>query len=98
MPAPHPPPAKGVALTAAACPTVPASSERMPLPAGVMPFQPDWPNIVLITFYHLAALAAFLPIYFNWSGLIVAVVRAQISGLLGINLCYHPLVTPPRLP
>ena len=46
----------------------------MPLPAGVVPFQPDWPNVVLISLYHLAAFAAFLPICFNWSALIVAVV------------------------
>jgi sn-1 stearoyl-lipid 9-desaturase len=89
----HPPAAKVVALTAAACPAAAAPSERMPLPAGVMPFQPDWPNIVLIGFYHLAAFAAFLPIYFDWSALIVAVAGAQISGVLGINLCYHRLLT-----
>jgi stearoyl-CoA desaturase (delta-9 desaturase) len=63
------------------------------LPAGVMPFRPDWPNIVLIGGYHLAAAAAFLPMYFSWSGLILAIVLAQVTGVLGINLCYHRLLT-----
>jgi fatty-acid desaturase len=93
MTAPHPPTVTVVALTAATSPAVSTGSGRMPLPAGVTPFQPDWPNIVLISFYHLAALAAFLPIYFNWNALIVAVVGAQVSGVLGINLCYHRLLT-----
>jgi fatty-acid desaturase len=89
----HPATVKAVALTAAPCPADAASRQRMPLPAGVTPFLPDWPNIVLIGFYHLAALAALLPIAFNWSALIVAVIGAQISGVLGINLCYHRLLT-----
>jgi fatty-acid desaturase len=67
--------------------------DRLPLPAGVVPYQPDWPNIVLISGYHLAALIAFLPVYFSWSGLILAIVSAQIMGVLGINLCYHRLLT-----
>lgn len=70
-----------------------ALAAKIPLPAGVMPFQPDWPNIILIGGYHLAALAAFLPVYFTWSGLLIAIVGAQITGVLGINLCYHRLLT-----
>jgi fatty-acid desaturase len=93
MTAPHQSTVTVVALTAAARPAVSTGSGRMPLPSGVTPFQPDWPNVILISFYHLAALAAFLPIYFNWSALIVAVVGAQVSGVLGINLCYHRLLT-----
>lgn len=69
------------------------SQSRLPLPAGVVPFQPDWPNIVLISGYHLAALVAFLPIYFSWGGLILAIAGAQFTGVLGINLCYHRLLT-----
>lgn len=68
-------------------------ASRIALPAGVVPFKPDWANIILISGYHLAALAAFLPIYFSWSGLILAIVGAQITGVLGINLCYHRLLT-----
>jgi fatty-acid desaturase len=88
-----PPTAEVVVLAAAACPAVATTIERLSLPAGVVPLQPDWPNIVLISFYHLAALAAFLPVNFTWSALVLAVIAAQISGILGINLCYHRLLT-----
>ncbi len=65
----------------------------LPLPCGVMPFRPDWPNIIMIGSYHLIALAALLPMYFSWNNLLLAVVLAQITGVLGINLCYHRLLT-----
>ena len=68
-------------------------TERLPLPAGVVPFRPDWANIILIGGYHIAAVLAFLPVYFSWSGLILAIVSAQVMGVLGINLCYHRLLT-----
>jgi fatty-acid desaturase len=86
---------QAVDLRAAAEPAAAAqpANARLPLPSGVVPFKPDWPNIVLIGGYHLAALAAFLPIYFSWSGLILAIVSAQVTGVLGINLCYHRLLT-----
>jgi hypothetical protein len=42
------------------------------LPAGVMPFQINWPYVVVIGGYHAAALLAFMPGHFSWSGLIVA--------------------------
>ena len=63
------------------------------LPAGVRPFRLNWPYIVVIGAYHLAALVAFLPGYFSWSGLLVAVLGTHLCGLFGINLCYHRLLT-----
>ena len=36
---------------------------------------------------------AFLPGYFSWSGLLVAVLGTHLCGLFGINLCYHRLLT-----
>jgi stearoyl-CoA desaturase (delta-9 desaturase) len=74
-------------------PTTGAAHLRIPLPAGVKPLQPDWPNIFILSFYHLAAIAAFFPLYFSWSGVIVAIITARLTGLLGINLCYHRLLT-----
>ena len=58
-----------------------------------MPFRPDWINIIAITSYHVLAVIAFLPYYFSWSGLVFAVIAAQITGVLGINLCYHRMLT-----
>ena len=35
-----------------------ATNARLMLPAGVRPFQPNWPYIVVIGAYHVAALLA----------------------------------------
>jgi fatty-acid desaturase len=69
-----------------------ASRRKLPLPFGVTPLKPDWPQIVLIVGYHLAAITAFLPGLFDWTGLVFAIVTAQFTGVLGINLCYHRLL------
>lgn len=70
-----------------------AANARLMLPAGVRPFQPNWPYIVVIGAYHVAALLAFLPGCFSWSGLAVALLGTHLCGLFGINLCYHRLLT-----
>ena len=66
---------------------------RLMLPVGVRPFRLNWPNIVVIGAYHLVALLAFMPGYFSWGGLIVALVGTHLCGLFGINICYHRLLT-----
>ena len=70
-----------------------AAKERLLLPAGVRPFQLNWPYIIVIAGYHAAAVLAFMPGYFSWSGLIVAILGTHLCGLFGINLCYHRLLT-----
>ncbi|MFZ5732805.1 MAG: acyl-CoA desaturase [Pseudomonadota bacterium] len=83
----------GPLVRAVAEPAAAQIPNRLPLPSGVMPLQPDWPNIFLIGGYHIAAVLAFLPIYFTWTGVIVAIVTARLTGLIGINVCYHRLLT-----
>jgi stearoyl-CoA desaturase (delta-9 desaturase) len=78
--------------TAIAAPQQGAAA-RLPHPSGVQPLQPDWPNIILIGAYHLLAIVAFFPAYFTWTGVIVAIIAARLTGLLGINICYHRLLT-----
>jgi len=70
-----------------------AADARLVLPAGVKPFQLNWPYIVVIGAYHAAALLAFMPGYFSWSGVLVALLLTHLCGLFGINLCYHRLLT-----
>src|SRR5665647_2316985 len=70
-----------------------AAHARLMLPAGVRPFQPNWPYIVVIGAYHVVALLAFLPGWFSWSGLATAILGTHLCGLFGINLCYHRLLT-----
>ena len=71
----------------------PGARERLALPAGVRPFRLNWPYIIVIAAYHGAAVLAFMPDYFSWSGLLVAVLGTHLCGLFGINLCYHRLLT-----
>ena len=70
------------------------ANPRIPLPAGVKPFQLNWPYIIVIGAYHVVAVLAFMPGYFSWSGLLaLAIVGTHLCGLFGINLCYHRLLT-----
>ena len=70
-----------------------AAPARLPLPAGVRPYQLNRPYMFVIRAYHAAALLAFMPGYFSWSGLVVALLGTHLCGLFGINLCYHRLLT-----
>lgn len=42
---------------------------------------------------HLAALAALLPYCFSWTGVALAIAGLYVYGTLGINLCFHRLLT-----
>lgn len=53
----------------------------------------DWLNVVGIGYYHLAALLAFLPWFFSWTGVIICIVGTYVYGTLGVGLCYHRLLT-----
>lgn len=52
----------------------------------------SWGSIVPIVAIHLLALG-LAPFYFTWTGLAVGVVSAYVIAPLGINLCYHRLLT-----
>ena len=43
--------------------------------------------------YHLLALLVFEPWFFSWTGVVFAVVGVYFFGSLGINLCYHRLLS-----
>ncbi|WP_291863115.1 fatty acid desaturase [Bradyrhizobium sp.] len=87
------PTSKAAALPVADYAAPVTASGRLSLPAGVRPFQLNWPYIIVIAGYHVVALLAFLPGYFSWSGLILAMLLTHLCGLFGINLCYHRLLT-----
>jgi fatty-acid desaturase len=69
-----------------------ALAKQVALPNGVVPLRLDWPNVIAIGGYHVVALLAFMPAYFSWTGVIVAIVTARLSGMLGINIAYHRLL------
>lgn len=65
----------------------------LPLPDAVDRRAVVWPYVTAMIAYHLVALLAFVPWFFSWTGVIVCVVGIYLFGLIGINLCYHRLLT-----
>ena len=82
-------------------PRVPASSPaprtlpfgRLALPAAVNLRRIVWPYAITVVVYHALALLAVLPWNFSWTGVLLAFVGTYLFGGLGINLCYHRLLT-----
>jgi fatty-acid desaturase len=42
---------------------------------------------------HLIAALAFFPWFFSWTGVVLLVVGSYVFGAIGINLCFHRLIT-----
>ncbi len=51
-----------------------------------------WQYVVPIATVHLLASLAFVPAFFTWSGVGLALVGTVLFGTLGINLCYHRML------
>jgi fatty-acid desaturase len=67
--------------------------QRLPYPAGVRRRRLIWPYVGAFLVYHVLALTACLPWLFNWGSVIVCIAGFYVFGTLGINLCYHRLLT-----
>lgn len=74
---------------------MPVSRRRaaLPRPDGTVPTRLNWPFIAGIGGLHLLALLALAPYFFSWTGVALAVAGLYVYGTLGINLCYHRLLT-----
>src|SRR5205085_2190621 len=66
---------------------------RLDAPPTVAAGKVDWPYAVSFAVYHLAALLALAPYCFSWTGVIVCWAGTYVFGTLGINLCFHRLLT-----
>ncbi|MBW4507128.1 MAG: fatty acid desaturase [Scytonematopsis contorta HA4267-MV1] len=53
----------------------------------------NWVTISFLATLHVGAVFAFLPMFFSWKAVGVALLLYWISGGLGITLGYHRLVT-----
>ena len=42
---------------------------------------------------HILALLAFVPWFFSWTGVLLALIGLYVFGTLGISLCFHRLLT-----
>ena len=63
------------------------------LPVGVDGNAWDWPARIGVAVYHALALLAFLPWFFSWTGVVLGALGLYVYGTLGINLCYHRILT-----
>lgn len=81
--------------TEATTPAAAATRRRvLPWPETTIdPTQIRWRYATGIPLVHLFALLAFVPWLFSWSGVFWAVAGLYLFGTLGINLCYHRLLT-----
>ena len=50
-------------------------------------------NAAALLLYHAVAALAVWPWLFSWTGIVAAFVGIYVFGTLGINLCYHRLLT-----
>jgi stearoyl-CoA desaturase (delta-9 desaturase) len=64
---------------------------RLPAPAGRGRIR--WPYATGVVGLHVLAMLAFVPWLFSWTGVAVALAGLYVFGTLGINLCYHRLLT-----
>jgi stearoyl-CoA desaturase (delta-9 desaturase) len=65
----------------------------LPLPAAVNLYKIAWPTAIGIVGYHLLALLVLWPWLFSWTGVVLAGLGCYVFGTLGINLCFHRLLT-----
>ena len=65
----------------------------LPRPKKTQPKKLIWRYVIVLTAVHLVSLLAFIPWFFTWSGLTVAILGHFIFGMLGITIGYHRLLT-----
>ncbi|MGO4714547.1 acyl-CoA desaturase [Bradyrhizobium sp. 2TAF24] len=65
----------------------------LPHPEGALPIRLNVVNAGAVAFYHAVAALAVWPALFSWSGVVLAALGTYVFGTLGINLCYHRLLT-----
>ena len=68
-------------------------SAGIPLPAGVNRRGIYWRYAFAVGSYHVLALLAFDPWFFSWTGVVLAIFGVYLFGMVGVNLCYHRLLS-----
>jgi stearoyl-CoA desaturase (delta-9 desaturase) len=69
------------------------SPRQVSAPVGTRPRRIIWTYVAGLAGCHLLALLGFVPWLFSWTGVILAILGLYIFGTLGINLCFHRLLT-----
>jgi fatty-acid desaturase len=69
------------------------SIQRVDYPQTAQPIRVYWLYAIPLAILHVLALLAFLPWFFSWSGLVIAIAGHFVFGMLGITIGYHRLLT-----
>ena len=69
------------------------AGKRLAMPEATQPLRVDWGYVCSISGIHLLSLLMFVPWYFSWTGVVVAILGFPLYGLFGITLCYHRILT-----
>ncbi len=70
-----------------------ATEAAIGYPEATQPFRLVWSYAIILAVVHLMALLAFLPYFFTWSGVILAIAGHFVFGMMGITIGYHRLLT-----
>ncbi len=73
--------------------TTPKISSGMSRPATAVGSRVQWTYVAGVSTYHALAALALFSWFFSWTGLCLAVAGLYVFGTLGINLCFHRLLT-----
>jgi fatty-acid desaturase len=68
-------------------------AEALCHPIGVAGRRFNWRYIATVGSYHLLALLVFLPWFYSRTGVALAIAGVYLFGSVGINLCYHRLLS-----
>ena len=72
---------------------VPSGNPVQDAPVPAARRQIIWHYVIPFVGYHLAAALAFVPWFFSWTGVVLAILGYFLIGALGISFCYHRLLT-----
>ena len=73
--------------------TVNTSPQALPHPEATQPLKLVWHIVFVLVMLHLISLLAFVPWFFTWSGLVLAILGHFVFGMFGITIGYHRLLT-----
>jgi stearoyl-CoA desaturase (delta-9 desaturase) len=87
------PPVGTISMADGAVKQTGTESSKLRLPETVDRHKILWTYLISIVVVHLLSLLAFVPYFFSWTGVVLAIAGLYVFGTLGINLCYHRLLT-----
>ena len=65
----------------------------LPHPEATQPVKIYWHYALNIALVHALACLALVPWFFSWSGVLLCFLGLYVFGTLGINLCFHRILT-----